>query len=70
MLDPCNAFRVLNDTWRTPWTIASAPNFNCDDHLTVGWYKFMFNGSDASMVTTNLTKYQCGTMAPMWWNGK
>ena len=67
--DPCNAFHVLNDTWRTPWTSASAP-YKCDNYLIVGWYKFMLSGSDASMVTTPLITFRCGTQSSMWWNGK
>ena len=68
--DPCDAFRVLNDTWRTPWTVGSMSSPNCDFYIPAGWYRFMLNGNDANMMTTAPSIDRCGVHSPIWWNGK
>ncbi|XP_068073948.2 uncharacterized protein [Danio rerio] len=64
-VDPCNKYKILNDTWRATnvshdWNVRNCDNFQ-------GWYRLFYNGQSAQMSESCVS--QCGTLFPMWLNG-
>ncbi|KAK7108125.1 uncharacterized protein [Littorina saxatilis] len=63
---PCAAenHTVLNDNWRD---VNHQKDANmCDKSLPVGWYRFLINGTSATMPTRCIPEEHCGTSAPLW----
>ena len=71
LIDACNGYTTLSDTWRMAPTSERNQNLHNDaEYLMNGWYRFMFNGSSANMLSSPPSRYSCGTREPIWWNGK
>ncbi|GFR82812.1 von Willebrand factor D and EGF domain-containing protein [Elysia marginata] len=67
--DPCDpeVYGVLDDH-RRDVSSKAATNLLCDLDLTLGWYRFFLNGSDAGIPTSCVQPNHCGTQAPIWLN--
>ena len=68
--DPCVAYSTLNNPFRSTGYVATAgvDPMICDSSLKTGWYRFI-NEVGGKMPETKMTKYHCGTFAPIWMSG-
>ena len=71
--DPClsSHHTVLNDMEfrSTGYKMAPDEVARCDRRLAAGWYR-MRSKAGEDMPTTCPTKGACGTLYPVWMNGK
>ena len=68
--DPCDTYDTLNNPFRSIGYVAT-PGVDpmvCDSNLKAGWYRFI-NEVGGRMPETKITKYHCGTFAPIWMRG-
>ncbi|XP_022787242.1 von Willebrand factor D and EGF domain-containing protein-like [Stylophora pistillata] len=65
--DPCDSYSTLNDPYRSTGYVATPGKdpMICDNQLSTGWYRFT-NSVGGKMPETKISKYQCGTYAPIW----
>ena len=65
--DPCVAYDKLNNPFRSTSYVATegVDPMICDSNLKTGWYRFI-NEVGGKMPETKITKYHCGTYAPVW----
>ena len=73
--DPCMKYTPLDNLSRSVDNASGAGIQNCDYHVIAGWYRIMLGVDNARLTTTcpaPAIKYPkvCGTVAPIWFNGK
>ena len=65
--DPCVSYDQLNNPFRSTGYVATegVDPMICDSKLKTGWYRFV-NAVGGKIPETKITKYHCGTYAPIW----
>ncbi|XP_077089441.1 alpha-tectorin-like isoform X1 [Siphateles boraxobius] len=67
-IDPCYNYTALDEPWRATNNHSS---YNCDANINfVGWYRLLIEGQNAQMPETCPDLFSCGTIAPLWLNGR
>ncbi|KAL8587757.1 hypothetical protein ACOMHN_020975 [Nucella lapillus] len=67
--DPCQSgeHQVTDDFRReVGYSTPEGQSHLCDAYLTTAWYRFLVNGTDATMPTSCVKPFSCGTQAPVW----
>lgn len=68
--NPCADYKVINDARRSPtYVLARGEKAICDNKLVEGWYRFI-NAKQAQIPTIRPGRRHCGSLAPIWINGK
>lgn len=68
--NPCSNYKSINQAKRSPEHIlARGEKAICDNKLVPGWYRFT-NAEQAQIPTTKPGIHHCGTLAPIWIQGK
>ncbi|XP_048772651.2 von Willebrand factor D and EGF domain-containing protein-like [Ostrea edulis] len=70
-LDPCKQYTVISNQHErsSGYTLAANGLAISDSFLAEGWYRFSSGGGN-DMVTTAPSLSQCGTIYPIWLNGR
>ncbi|KAK7507217.1 hypothetical protein BaRGS_00001152, partial [Batillaria attramentaria] len=70
---PCNAdeHTVIDDYKRdVSYSSPDGEPLQCDVYFQTNWYRFLVNGTDATMPTYCVQPYHCGTQSPVWLDAK
>ena len=69
VVDPCYHYKNLSGAGRkASYVTPDAGSDTCDDHLPVGWYRFV-GAAGTKMPTTRVSAFRCDTFWSGWLDG-